>query len=556
MELIKSKYELGVQIGEDVLSYFYEGKIALSGRSVYIWMYKGEFLNPPLIKKLAELSEKLSYFKHPYILPLIDYYTDGKNFYTIHDAGAEVDQPHLMPLEEFLKSETPYSYNTLWKLASQVLGVLLELEAKDIPCGAINLHALYVDEHGTIIRFAKIGLPIEILKRKWQSMTVIDDCIFYPPEFIQKQEFTIQSDIYAFGMLLYVFFSHQWPYTFTTQIDKFKRALLKAPKPFKKVSPHIPEKLTPLVEGCLDKNAKKRFANFDSLISSYREGKSPTFFQDDLEETDIHEELRKSIRYSFVKKMRRTIQEGWKVGGAVLVLISVYLMYVGFLGKSPDKVVPNVVGLSSEDAKRLLEKNQFKCVISGYRTHAYMPEDYVIESRPPGGRDVKQDRLVRLYISKGQGQIQVPDFVGKKLSELKDIISDNVTYNVYEAVYSDTVPQGVVISQTPSANEVLSASESIKLVVSQGFPVRFVLLKSEKTGLKKVRVLFDVPEGWDNQKIEIEYIYQNKVTDLYSKTHTQNNKLSADFDLPLGGTLRVFYNQKQALEQVVDTPHP
>lgn len=553
-DFIKSKYERGMLIGEDILSNFYQGKIVLSGRQVYIWEYKAEFLTSALIKRLAELAEKLSYFKHPYILPLIDYYTDGKSFYTIHDTGASEKQSKtpLIPLEEFLKSEIPYSYNTLWKLASQILSVMLELETMGLPSGAINLHTLYVDEEGGMIRVSKIGLPIEILKRQWSHFTVIDDCIFYPPEFIQKQEFSIASDVYAFGMLLYVFFSHQWPYPYTTKIEKLKKSLLKNAIPFQKVSPHIPQKLTPLVEICLEKNPKKRFASFEALVNSYREGKGPAFFQSTIEDRDIHEELKKSIRQSFKKKIFQLIREWGKIIVLLLVVLVLYLGYAGVTSKNNEKVVPNVIGLSEQDAEMLLQKNHINCVIAGYRIHPDMPEGFIIESRPPGGRAVKEDRVVRLYISKGPGQIQVPDFIGKNVADLKALIPENVTYNVFEQVYSSEISAGVVILQEPSPNALLSQSEAIKLTVSKGFPIRCVEEASEKQGFKKIKVSFEIPNTWESQKIDIQYVYKNAASQLYSKLHTPKNQINMVFEVHAGGILKVFFNQKPALVQPID----
>ncbi len=469
-ELLKGKYEIGERIAEDVLSYFYLGKVCLSGRQVFIWEYKAEFLNPAIIKELIDLSESLSFIKHAHILSLIDYYSDGTSFYTIHETGfAETFQlGDLIPLEEYLKSEAAYTYSSLWKLASQILNVLLVLESKKIQCGCITVHNLFVDPAGTHIRLTRIGLPINILKHQWPHLSVVDDCIFYPPEFIQKQEFTGVSDIYAFGMLLYVFFSHQWPYKYTNKIDKFRKELLKEPTPFQKVTHNIPDKLGPLVHVCIEKSVKKRFSSFEQLVKSYQKGQGPTFFETtDEDETSIEEELKHAIRESRVRKVKKWISDWGKIGGVVAVIGMGYFLYSVSGTHSPDKMVPNLVGLPVKDAQLLLEKNHFKSEVGGYRMHPDMPKDYVIDSNPQSGKAVKQDRLVLLFVSKGPTQITVPDFVGKTLEEATQTLEEGVTFNVYEEIFSEK-PKGMILSQTPSANTRIEPGKSVHLIVSKG----------------------------------------------------------------------------------------
>ena len=105
----------------------------------------------------------------------------------------------------------------------------------------------------------------------------------------------------------------------------------------------------------------------------------------------------------------------------LIVLIS-YQFYYMYITAVPEVAVPNVIGLDVEKSEEMIDQYQLKWLVSGSRFHPSIEEGLVIESKPPSGRIVKQDRLIRLFVSKGKGPVLVPDLVGYT----KDIIEDVV----------------------------------------------------------------------------------------------------------------------------------
>jgi serine/threonine-protein kinase len=89
-------------------------------------------------------------------------------------------------------------------------------------------------------------------------------------------------------------------------------------------------------------------------------------------------------------------------------------------------------------------------------------------SDPKAGTSLKPDSIVDLYISQGPKPIKVKDFTGKPADEAEQVLEGGgLIVERGEPQFSDSVPEGHVISQTPTSGT-LSRGETVTLVVSQG----------------------------------------------------------------------------------------
>lgn len=135
--------------------------------------------------------------------------------------------------------------------------------------------------------------------------------------------------------------------------------------------------------------------------------------------------------------------------------------------------VPNLQGLKIEIAENLLKDNKLVLgeVIEEFSNE--FPKDFIMRSAPTAGERIKRDSQVNIFISKGIEQIGVSSYKGKSgeqaLNELTEAGFDVET----KYVFSEDLPIGAVISQTPPAGEVDKGSK-ITLQVSKGSEYVFV----------------------------------------------------------------------------------
>ena len=95
-------------------------------------------------------------------------------------------------------------------------------------------------------------------------------------------------------------------------------------------------------------------------------------------------------------------------------------------------------------------------------------EGLVIRTEPEALAMVAKGTRVVLYVSKGTEKVQVPDVTGKTLADAtKDLQAAGLKVTSAEE-FSETVPKGRVISQTPDGDVYVDAGSTVKLTVSKG----------------------------------------------------------------------------------------
>lgn len=135
--------------------------------------------------------------------------------------------------------------------------------------------------------------------------------------------------------------------------------------------------------------------------------------------------------------------------------------------------VPTLQGLKRDVAEQQLKDNKLVLgeVKEEYSTE--FPKGFIMRSDPPAGERVKRNSQVSIFISLGIEQVAFGNYKGKSgeqaLNELTEAGFDVKT----QYLFSEDLPIGAVISQSPNAGEADKGS-TITLVVSKGSEFVFV----------------------------------------------------------------------------------
>ncbi len=139
------------------------------------------------------------------------------------------------------------------------------------------------------------------------------------------------------------------------------------------------------------------------------------------------------------------------------------------LSQGPERYdVPRLADMTEDQAQDALRETNLAFGASTQKWHESVPEGQVIRSNPAAGTTLKPGATVDLVISKGRRPITVRDFTGKAYSRAESHLSGKGLLPVVtEEQFSDTVAQGVVISQTPTTGTLYKGDE-VQFVVSKG----------------------------------------------------------------------------------------
>ena len=132
------------------------------------------------------------------------------------------------------------------------------------------------------------------------------------------------------------------------------------------------------------------------------------------------------------------------------------------------KDVPNVVGKGQDEASRTLADAGLAL---GAVTDAYseeVPPGQVISQSVAAGTSLAHDSTVDVVLSKGREPRTVPTLIGKGASAAKSSIEALGLVASPTEAYSDTVPEGQVISQQTREGSTVYRGDSVSYTVSKG----------------------------------------------------------------------------------------
>ena len=145
-------------------------------------------------------------------------------------------------------------------------------------------------------------------------------------------------------------------------------------------------------------------------------------------------------------------------GGTVTVVLS--------LGQERYEV-PRVSGMGEDEAQDALADRNLEFGESIGRWSEDVPQGTVLGSDPRPGTSLKPGSVVDLHVSKGPRPIEVRDWTGEDADRAERALTGKGLEVERTSEYSDTVPEGAVLSQTPRSGT-LFRGETVTLVVSQG----------------------------------------------------------------------------------------
>jgi len=135
--------------------------------------------------------------------------------------------------------------------------------------------------------------------------------------------------------------------------------------------------------------------------------------------------------------------------------------------------VPNLQGLKIEVAENLLKDKKLFLGEILEEFSSEFPKGFIMRSAPTAGERIKRDSQVNIFVSKGIEQISVSSYKGKSGEQALNELTEAGFEVDIKYIFSEDLPIGAVISQSPSAGE-LDKGGKINLLVSKGSEFVFI----------------------------------------------------------------------------------
>ena len=484
--LLDNRYRIVDKIGVGGMADVYLGEDTLLGRQVAIKVLHANFANDDefvtRFKREAQAAGKLN---HPNIVNMYDVGFDQDLHYIVMEY---VDGETL---KEYITRHGRLSIDEAVKFTIAIAEGLEHAHTMGIVHCDIKPHNVIITRTGRVkVTDFGIARAMNATNTVMYTNSILGSAHYLSPEQASGKPVDGNTDIYSLGVVLYEMLTGRVPFEGETPIAVALKHVREKVAPPTRYNPSIPPLLEAVVMKALSKNPADRFDSISDMISDLRlsqgftMGKTqrhepydfatqmiPAVDPEALEDFSTIQEERtdEGQKKSMLSKIASIPQKYIVLGAAVIFLVAflgAFLSYGNFWSNTTVDV-PNVVGKQVSVAKNILEDKHLR-VSTSEVTNPDVPAGQVISQTPGAGEKVKEQRTIHLVVSKGVGDITVPDLSDLTVDQARQRLKDvGLVVGKITQQSVDGKKDGVVIAQSPSGDSKVSKGTTIDLVVNK-----------------------------------------------------------------------------------------
>ena len=430
------------------------------------------------------------------------------NIVSIRDIGEEDGQQFLVmeyvdgsDLKKYIQDHAPLSNNEVVRIMEEVLSAMTLAHQQGIVHRDLKPQNILLTKDGTV-KVTDFGIAVAFAETSLtQTNSMLGSVHYLSPEQARGSKATVQSDIYAMGIMLFEMLTGHIPYDGDSAVTI---ALQHFQKPLPSIideNKNVPQALENVVIKATAKRLSDRYASTFEMSRdlmtalSYNRSREPKLVFEDTENTktlpkvttstsvpSTTEQLLKKQKAAKEdkaatenkatkaktkkKKSRRMFGTLMKIFFAVVIVAIAIFTYLTLT--SPSTVsVPDVAGSSLSEAKTTIKSSGLKVGTVHKVSSDTVESGYVIKTSPTAGSSKKEGSSIDIYVSKGSSGFKIKDYTGQDYqTAVKDLVNN---YGVSESqieieeVSTSDYDEGVIISQTPSEGETFKVSGDDKI---------------------------------------------------------------------------------------------
>lgn len=507
-----NRYEVIEKIGAGGMADVYKGRDTMLNRYVAIKVLKKEFReDQTFVKKFRSEAQAAAGLLNPNIVNVYDVGEDRGLYYMVMELVEGIT------LKEYIDRKKRLSAREVISIAIQMCSGIEEAHKHHIIHRDIKPQNIIISNDGKV-KVTDFGIARMVTSTT--TTTVAMGSVHYTsPEQARGGYSDEKSDIYSIGITLYEMVTGQVPFNGDTTVEVAMKHLQEEITPPSELVPDIPYSLEQIILKCTQKNAERRYSDVDELIqdlkhslvdpdgdfvqivpvgnadtviitedelddirSSYGDDDDDSYgeeYDEDNEDDDEDDEDHDSDEVN--PRMNKVIKIMTIVVAVIIILVlalvigrAAGLLRFGGTGtqqeQESDQVkVPDVVGMTLEDAKQELNDAGLGWKIGKQEESAQYDKGYVMGQDPEDGEKVKKNTQITLDVSTGKAeeQVEVPDVVGQDEADAQKTLEDAGFKVESTAVYSSQ-PQGEVVATTPEAGTQAAKGSTVTIQVSKG----------------------------------------------------------------------------------------
>ena len=497
-KIFAGRYRIVKQIGRGGMADVYLAKdLILDGEEVAVKVLRTNYQTDPIaVARFQREARAMADLDHPHIVRITDIGEEDGQQYLAMEYVAGLD------LKRYIKEHYPLSNEEAVRIMGQILLAMRLAHTKGIVHRDLKPQNILLTPDGTA-KVTDFGIAVAFAETSLtQTNSMLGSVHYLSPEQARGSKATVQSDIYAMGIIFYEMLTGHIPYDGDSAVTI---ALQHFQKPLPSViaeNPSVPQALENVVIKATAKKLTDRYqsvsemyVDLSSSLSYNRRNEAKRVFDDaskadtktlpkipqttltSIPKVQPQPEVSQTARVTPevaakeplekpVKKRRFKARYLVLLASFVLVLASL----VWILSRTPATIdIPNVAGQTVAEAKETLKKANFEVGDEKTEASETVEVGRVIRTDPEAGSSRKEGSKINLIISTGKQSFKIGNYIGKKstdvIAELKENKVPENLIKIEEEESSEWEP-GVILKQSLSEGTTYDLTKATPIVLT------------------------------------------------------------------------------------------
>ena len=509
-KIFAGRYRIIKQIGRGGMADVYLAKdLILDGEEVAVKVLRTNYQTDPIaVARFQREARAMADLDHPHIVRITDIGEEDGQQYLAMEYVAGLD------LKRYIKEHYPLSNEEAVRIMGQILLAMRLAHAKGIIHRDLKPQNILLTPDGTA-KVTDFGIAVAFAETSLtQTNSMLGSVHYLSPEQARGSKATIQSDIYAMGIIFFEMLTGHIPYDGDSAVTI---ALQHFQKPLPSViaeNPSVPQSLENVVIKATAKKLTDRYQTvsemYVDLLSSlsYNRRNEPKLVFEDTSKVDTKtlpkisqstltaipkvqpkEESPQSQKPTQKATSKETVAKPVKkrrFKARYLVLLASFILVLASLfwivSKTPATVeIPNVAGQTVAEAKEKLKKANFEIGEEKSEASDTVEEGRVIRTDPDAGSSRKEGIKVNLIISSGQQSFKIGNYIGRNSTDvIAELKGKKVPENLIKVVEEESseTEAGLVMRQSLPEGTTYDLSKATEITLTVAKKVTSVPMPS------------------------------------------------------------------------------
>ena len=500
-KIFAGRYRIVKQIGRGGMADVYLAKdLILDGEEVAVKVLRTNYQTDPIaVARFQREARAMADLDHPHIVRITDIGEEDGQQYLAMEYVAGLD------LKRYIKEHYPLSNEEAVRIMGQILLAMRLAHTRGIVHRDLKPQNILLTPDGTA-KVTDFGIAVAFAETSLtQTNSMLGSVHYLSPEQARGSKATVQSDIYAMGIIFYEMLTGHIPYDGDSAVTI---ALQHFQKPLPSVideNPSVPQALENVVIKATAKKLTDRYQSVAEMYVdlssslSYNRRNEPKLVFNDTTKADtktlpkVSQSTLTSIpkvqtqspkpqtakssqqasedNYAIKPVKKRKFRVRYMILLASIVLVAASLIWI--LSRTPATIaIPDVSGQTVAEAKETLKKANFEIGEEKSEASEKVEEGRIIRTDPDAGTGRKEGSKINLVVSSGKQSFQLSNYIGRKSTDvIAELKQKKVPENLIkiEEEESSESEAGTVLRQSPAAGTTydLSKASTITLTVAK-----------------------------------------------------------------------------------------